>query len=106
MSKEPVKTPPENSVTVKLDFPFEWTEGEQVTEVEIPRPRAFHMRGLDAKKLESDIDEQFKLLQKLLGQPAKFLDKMAFSDAQKLMEAVQSFLPSGAPATGQTPSQA
>lgn len=89
------------SVTVTLDFPFDWTEGEKITQVEIPRPKAFHMRGLNVKRLESETDEMFKLVQKLLGQPPKFLDKMDFADVQKIMEVVSGFLPSG-PKDGKT----
>lgn len=95
----------EEKTTVKLEYPFEWAEGETISEVEIPRPKAFHMRGINVKRLESETDEMFKLLQKLLGQPPKFLDRMDFVDVQKIMEVVEGFLqngPSSDTATGTT----
>lgn len=94
-------TAPEGAKTVTLEFPFSWTEGETIREITIPRPTAGHMRGLNIKKLESDVDEMLRLVQKLIGQPAKFVDKIDFSDLNKIMECVGSFLPSG-PETGKT----
>ena len=92
----------EESVTVKLDFPFDWTEGETITEIEIPRPKASHMRGLNVKRLESETDEMFKLIQKLIVQPPKFLDKIDFSDFTKIMKVVEDFLQPGAELGGET----
>lgn len=92
----------QDSVTVTLDFPFDWTEGETISEIEIPRPKAIHMRGLNVKRLESETDEMFKLIQKLIGQPPKFLDKMDFSDILKIKTVVEDFLQPGAPSAGET----
>lgn len=85
----------EESVTVTLDFPFEWDGDRKVETIEIPRPKAFHMRGLNVKKLETDTDEMFKLLQKLIGEPPRFLDKIDFADITKMMGVVEGFLSSG-----------
>lgn len=84
--------------TIKLKHPFEWGD-ETISEIELPRPKAGHMRGLNVKRLQEETDEMFKLVQKLLNQPPKFLDRMDFVDVQTIMEAVGDFLPSG-PATG------
>ena len=85
----------DEKATVTLDFPFEWTEGETISEIEIPRPKAHHMRGLNVKRLETDTDEMFKLLQKLIGQPPKFLDRIDFQDITKMMKVVEGFLQPG-----------
>lgn len=91
----------ESTATITLKYPFEWADGETISEIEVPRPKAMHMRGLNIKRLQTDTDEMFKLLQKLLGQPPKFIDKMDFEDVQEIMETVSSFLESG-PKTGPT----
>lgn len=97
------KTTSSNEPTVvKLDHPFTWAD-EQVTEISVPRPKAFHMRGINIKRLESETDEMFKLVQKLLGQPPKYLDQFDFVDVQKIMEVVSGFLDNG-PTTGNTSS--
>lgn len=85
----------DDKITVTLDFPFEWTEGNIVSEIEIPRPKAHHMRGLNVKRLESETDEMFKLLQKLIGQPPKFIDRLDFQDFTKIMKVVEDFLQPG-----------
>lgn len=80
--------------TVTLQDPFEWA-GEQVTEIEVPRPMVFHMRGLNTKRLSEETDEMFKLLQKLLGVIPKYMDKLSFADSMELLGVVNDFLPSG-----------
>lgn len=83
---------------VTLDHPFVWAD-EQVTTITLKRPKAKHMRGLNIKRLESETDEMFKLVQKLIGEPPAFIDELDFSDIQKIMEVVEDFLSSG-PLTG------
>lgn len=83
-------------VTLPLKKPFVWDKkDEPVTEVKISRPLGYHMRGLNVKLLESHTDEMFKLAQKLLAQPPKFIDKMAWADLERVLEVSQAFLSSG-----------
>ncbi len=88
---------------VTLEYPFEWTKGETISEIKLPRPKAFHVRGINFKKIEDqDADEILKFVQRLSGHPPKFVDKIDIMDIQKIATVVSGFLDSG-PETGQTP---
>ena len=93
------------SQVIELTYPFEWdNQDEKITEIEIPRPKAKHIRGMNFKKIESgDADEVLKLIQKLTGHPPKLIDRLDIIDIQKIGDVISSFLDSG-PAIGQTPS--
>lgn len=85
--------------TITLEYPFEWAE-ENISEIFIPRPKAFHIRGLNFKKIEGgDGDEVLKLIQKLTGHPPKFVDKIDIADFQKMGEVIAGFFPES-PQTG------
>ena len=84
---------------VHLKHPFQYGENQpQVTELEIPRITAKHMRNVGDIK---SIDGQLKLLQNLLAQPSSFIDKIDFEDIAAIFEVMESFL---APSDKQTQS--
>ena len=94
MSDNQDKTDVDNIVT--LEYPFTWREGEEITEIDLPRPKAMHIRGLNFKKIENgDADEILKLIQKLTGQPPKWVDKIDLADIIQLADKIQDFLPNG-----------
>lgn len=83
---------------VILKHPFQYGENQPtVTELEIPRITAKHMRNVGDIK---SIDGQLKLLQNLLAQPSSFIDKIDFEDVAAIFEVMESFLaPSEKPPT-------
>ena len=95
----------DGSKQVELEHPFDWGKGENksvVTSVKIPRIKAHHMRGINGKALENgDMDEVFKLIQKLISEPRAFIDALDMADIQVIGEVLSDFLPDG-PTTGGT----
>lgn len=95
----------DGSKQVELLHPFKWGKGEDaetIKSVKVPRIKAQHMRGINGKALENgDMDEVFKLIQKLLGEPKAYIDNIDMADIQVIGEVLGDFLPSG-PATGGT----
>lgn len=89
-----------NIVKLPLEAPFKYGD-ETITEVEIPRVRAVHMRGINGKKVESgDMDELLKLVQKLLFKPTKYIDSLDMVDVMTIGEVVGYFLSNGPKAGG------
>jgi len=93
----------DGSKQVELLHPFKWGKGEDadtVTSIKVPRIKAMHMRGINGKALENgDMDEVFKLIQKLIGEPRVYIDCIDMADIQVIGEVLGDFLPDG-PATG------
>ena len=86
----------EGDKIVTLQHPFKWADDQgDVTEITVFRPKVFHMRGIDFKKLDGNMDEMLKLVHKLTGHPPKFLDKIDFTDLEKIIEVITGFLDSG-----------
>lgn len=81
---------------VQLQDPFKYGD-DTITEIEVPKPMVYHMRGLNVKKLQEDTEEMARFLQKLLTQPPKFVDKISFADFQELMDVANDFLQPGQP---------
>lgn len=80
---------------IKLSKPFKWVEDEpEITEIEIREPTVGDIRGLNFDKLKYDADEILKLAQKLIGKPPAFLNKISLNDFQKIVGALEHFLPS------------
>ena len=95
----------DGSIQVTLEHPFTWIqngEDAKVESVRVPRIKAHHMRGINGKALENgDMDEVFKLVQKLLGEPKSYVDKIDMADFKTIGEVLNYFLPDG-PTTGGT----
>lgn len=90
-----------NSEIVKLQFPFQWEpDVPEITEIEIPRPKVQHVRGINLTQLENDSDELLKLVQKLTNKSPRFLDKIDMIDMMKIIEVVRGFLQSSPPTGG------
>lgn len=81
------------SVTLKLQFPFKWDGDDDVTELELKRPKGKHLRGLGKDVSMHDL---FQIAAKVSGYTPKFFDEMDAVDCIKVTEVIGDFLDSGA----------
>jgi len=94
-----VSTTDDGQKIIPLDYPFQYGD-EQITDIQIPRIKAHHMRGINGKKLDDgDIEEMLKLIQALVGKGRKYIDNIDMVDIQTIGAVLQDFFPNG-PTTG------
>lgn len=80
---------------LKLKEPIAWGS-EVISELEVRKPRAKHVRNLPQEPKAGDL---LDLAAALCGQTPRVIDELSIEDMQALLEVVGGFLGSG-PATG------
>ncbi len=88
------KTKP-REVTVKLDWPFEWSGEngkEEITEVKLSRPKGKHLKGIGKDVGMSDM---FRIASKISGYTPAFYEEMDAADCMKITEVIGDFLDNG-----------
>lgn len=85
-------------VIIKLDYPFKWGDEDEVTEVELKRPKGKHLKNLGGKATMSDL---FGIASKVSGYDLRFFDELDGVDCMKVTDAIGDFL-DGGDGTGKT----
>lgn len=78
--------------TIQLQHPVEYAE-ERVSEVTVRRPKGKDMKGL--RNLKESMDDQMRLLARLIGKPDSFVGELDMVDLNAIMQKVSDFLPDG-----------
>lgn len=87
MGKEEEKT------VIKLQHPVQWGD-DLIDQVEVRRPKGKDLKGL--KNISSSMDDQLKLLARLIGQTDGFVGELDLAtDLTAIMQVVSDFLPDG-----------
>lgn len=79
-----------SSKKLKLSEPIQWGS-ELISELEVKRPKAKHVRGLPQDPKAGDL---LDLAAALCGQTPRVIDELCIEDMNRLLEVVGSFLSS------------
>lgn len=78
--------------TIQLQHPVEYAE-ERVSEVTVRRPKGKDLKGL--KNVANSMDDQLRLVARLIGKPDSFVGELDMVDLNAIMQKVSDFLPDG-----------
>jgi len=83
----------EENTVIKLAHPVQWGD-DSITEVTVRRPKGKDLKGL--KNVAQNMDDQLKLIARLIGQPEGFVGELDLAtDLTAIMQKVADFLPDG-----------
>ena len=85
----------DGSVTVNLDYPFNWGDEERIENLTFQRPKPKHMKKMKLDMASMTFEDITGLAGKLCSQPPSVMDELDIVDLVTVSEVIEGFLPDG-----------